>query len=74
MCIWFQDEQRAFTFDPKNIVRSTRIPFDRVTDNRAQQMYTSQPHIRNNTDFSENESNLSDEECKSLNASHSNIS
>ncbi|KOB64318.1 putative GRB2-associated-binding protein, partial [Operophtera brumata] len=69
-----QDEQRAFIFDPKHIVRSTRMPVDRVTDNRAHQMYTSQPHIRlNNTDCSENESNLSDEECKSLNASQSNI-
>lgn len=65
--------QRAFTFDPKNIVMSTRTPFDR-TDNRNYQMYMSQPHIKlNNTEFSENESNLSDEECKSLNASQSNI-
>ncbi|XP_026317081.1 uncharacterized protein LOC113228118 [Hyposmocoma kahamanoa] len=68
-----QDTQRAFTFDPKNIVMSTRTPFDR-SDNRNYQMYMSQPHIKlNNTEFSENESNLSDEECKSLNASQSNI-
>ncbi|CAK1588170.1 unnamed protein product [Parnassius mnemosyne] len=68
-----QDSQRAFTFDPKNIVMSTRTPLERVS-NRSHQMYMSQPHIRlNNAEFSENESNLSDEECKSLNASQSNI-
>lgn len=70
----FQNSQRAFTFDPKNIVMSTRRPLERVS-NRSHQMYMSQPHIRlNNAEFSENDSNLSDEECKSLNASHSNIS
>lgn len=69
-----QDSRRAFTFDPKNIVTSTRSPFEKVSDTRSHQMYMSQPHIRlNNADFSENESNLSDEEWKSLNASQSNI-
>ncbi|CAH2035128.1 unnamed protein product, partial [Iphiclides podalirius] len=68
-----QNSQRAFTFDPKNIVISTRRPLERVS-NRSHQMYRSQPHIRlNNPEFSENDSNLSDEDCKSLNASHSNI-
>lgn len=61
-----QDEHRAFTFDPKNIVMSTR--------NDGQQLYTSQPHIRlANPEFSENESNVSDEEEGSLHASHQNI-
>ncbi|XP_068619755.1 GRB2-associated-binding protein 1 isoform X3 [Battus philenor] len=68
-----QNSQRAFTFDPKNIVVSTRRQTDRVP-NRNHQMYMSQPHIRpNNADVSENDSNLSEEECKSLNASQSNI-
>ncbi|XP_059062340.1 GRB2-associated-binding protein 1 isoform X2 [Achroia grisella] len=69
-----QDSRRAFTFDPKNIVTSARSQFEKASDTRSQQMYMSQPHIRlNNADFSENESNLSDEEWKSLNASQSNI-
>ena len=52
----------------------TRTPLERVSDNKGHQMYLSQPHIRlNNAEFSENDSNLSDEECKSLNASQSNI-
>lgn len=47
---------------------------ERVADSRENQMYTSQPQIRlHNTEFSENESNLSEDECKSLNASQSNI-
>ncbi|XP_026727953.1 histone-lysine N-methyltransferase 2D-like isoform X2 [Trichoplusia ni] len=61
-----QDEQRAFTFDPKNIMMSTRI--------EGQQLYSSQSHFRLNTaELSENESNLSDEEEVSLHASHQNI-
>lgn len=68
-----QDDQRAFTFDARKIVVSTRSPLERVSVNRGH-MYMSQPHIRpNNADLSENDSNLSDEECKSLNASQSNI-
>ncbi|KAJ2954326.1 hypothetical protein O0L34_g2582 [Tuta absoluta] len=63
---------QAFTFDPTNIVMSSRT-LDRAAD-RSLQMYTSQPHMRINTaDFSENESNISDEESRSLNASQSNI-
>ncbi|XP_028165364.1 GRB2-associated-binding protein 2 isoform X2 [Ostrinia furnacalis] len=69
-----QDSQRAFTFDAKNIVTSARTPLERVADNRDNQMYISQPQIRlHNADLSENESNLSEEECRSLNASQSNI-
>ncbi|XP_013189395.1 uncharacterized protein LOC106134005 [Amyelois transitella] len=69
-----QDSRRAFTFDPQNIVTSSRKPFDKVSENRGHHMYTSQPQIRvNNAEFSENDSAMSDDECKSLNASQSNI-
>ncbi|KAI8430812.1 hypothetical protein MSG28_000967 [Choristoneura fumiferana] len=67
-------DSRAFTFDPKNIVTSKRRPFEMVPNNRGNQVYLSQPQFRlNNAEFSENDSNLSDDECKSLNASQSNI-
>ncbi|XP_063892061.1 uncharacterized protein LOC110373862 isoform X6 [Helicoverpa armigera] len=59
-----QDEQRAFTFDTKNIVVSTRP---------EGQQYTSQPHIRINSELSENDSNMSDEDDGSLHASHQNL-
>ncbi|XP_072931003.1 uncharacterized protein dos isoform X2 [Epargyreus clarus] len=64
-----EEPHRAFTFDPKNIVISTRAA-------RGNQMYMSQPYIRppnNNAEFSENDSNLSEDESRSLNASQSNI-
>ncbi|XP_061704764.1 uncharacterized protein LOC133516065 [Cydia pomonella] len=64
-------DSRAFTFDPRNIVTSSRRGF--AGDSRGNQMYLSQPLRQHNADFSENESNLSEDECKSLNASHSNI-
>lgn len=45
-----------------------------VPNNRRNQVYLSQPQFRlNNAEFSENDSNLSEDECKSLNASQSNI-
>ncbi|CAH0401969.1 unnamed protein product [Chilo suppressalis] len=68
-----QDSQRAFTFDPKNIITSARHPLERMAEYREHHMYTSQPQIRLNNQDSENDSTLSDEECKSLNASQSNI-
>ncbi|XP_048005353.1 GRB2-associated-binding protein 2 isoform X2 [Leguminivora glycinivorella] len=64
-------DSRAFTFDPRNIVTSSRRGF--AGDSRGNQMYLSQPLRQHNAEFSENESNLSEDECKSLNASHSNI-
>ncbi|XP_050683451.1 uncharacterized protein LOC126978553 isoform X2 [Leptidea sinapis] len=65
------DSQRAFSFDPKNIVVGS-MSFDIVSD--KSHLYLSQPQIRvNNVDLSETESNLSDEECKSLNASQMNV-
>ncbi|KAJ0183817.1 hypothetical protein K1T71_000240 [Dendrolimus kikuchii] len=68
-----QGNPRAFTFDSRNIVMSTRNQMERVSQSRGH-LYTSQPYIRPiNADFSENDSNISDEECKSLNASQSNI-
>lgn len=57
-----QDEQRHFTFEPKSIAMGTHG-----------QQYTSQPHIRINSELSENDSNLSDEDDASLHASHTNI-
>ncbi|XP_045510165.1 uncharacterized protein LOC123705444 isoform X2 [Colias croceus] len=66
------DSQRTFTFDPNNIIIGSKSSFDAVSE-KSQQIYLSHPQIRVNNDFSENESNLSDEECKSLNASQSNI-
>ncbi|XP_045489920.1 GRB2-associated-binding protein 1 isoform X1 [Pieris rapae] len=65
------DSQSSFTFDPNNIVIGAKSTFE-GPDKGPQ--YLSHPHIRiSNVDLSENESNISDEECKSLNASHSNI-
>ncbi|CAH0716384.1 unnamed protein product, partial [Brenthis ino] len=56
-----QDTQRAFTFDPKDIVTSTKIPFERTS-------HLNQPQIKiNNIELSENESNISEDECRSLN-------
>ncbi|XP_041986995.1 GRB2-associated-binding protein 2 [Aricia agestis] len=67
------DTGRTFTFDPKNIIVSSNTPFQRGYHEKNH-MYFSQPQIRvNNVEFSENESNLSDDECKSLNASQCNI-
>ncbi|CAG4941990.1 unnamed protein product [Colias eurytheme] len=66
------DSQRTFTFDPNNIIIGSKSSFDAVSE-KSQQIYLSHPQIRVNNDFSENESNLSDEECKSLNASQSNL-
>ncbi|CAH2103192.1 unnamed protein product [Euphydryas editha] len=70
-----QDTQRAFTFDPKNIVTSTKT-FDK-SDNASNQTnsHHGTPQIRINNvavDFSENDSN-SEDECRSLNASQYNI-
>ncbi|KPI91971.1 Protein daughter of sevenless [Papilio xuthus] len=68
-----QDNKRTFTFDTKDILIRTRRSHENVPS-KTNQMYLSQPHIRSNTaEFSENDSNLSDEDCKSLNASQSNI-
>ncbi|XP_047524849.1 uncharacterized protein LOC125062765 isoform X4 [Pieris napi] len=65
------DSQSSFTFDPNNIVIGAKSTFEGPEKGLQ---YLSHPHIRiNNVDLSENESNISDEECKSLNASHSNI-
>ncbi|XP_045530802.1 uncharacterized protein LOC123718407 isoform X5 [Pieris brassicae] len=65
------DSQSSFTFDPNNIVIGAKSTFEGPEKGPQ---YLSHPHIRiNNVDLSENESNISDEECKSLNASHSNI-
>ncbi|KAG6449108.1 hypothetical protein O3G_MSEX005889 [Manduca sexta] len=55
-----RDDQRPFPFN------------QRSGDNKNHQ-YLSQPHIRINAEFSENESNISDDDCKSLNASQPNI-
>ncbi|CAK1554074.1 unnamed protein product [Leptosia nina] len=66
------DSQSSFTFDPNHIIVGAKSTFE-PGQQKAQQ-YLSHPQIRiNNVELSENESNLSDEECKSLNASHSNI-
>ncbi|XP_045784007.1 GRB2-associated-binding protein 1 isoform X2 [Maniola jurtina] len=69
-----QDVQNAFTFDSKNIVITitAKAPFEK-TDNKRR-IYLSQPQIRiNNVELSENDSNFSEDECRSLNASQSNI-
>lgn len=68
-----QDNQRAFTFDTGNIVVSTqRQTCDKATETNEQHIYN-QPQIKITSADSENESNQSDEDCKSLNASQSNI-
>ncbi|KAJ8737680.1 hypothetical protein PYW08_000275 [Mythimna loreyi] len=58
------DEQRLFTFEPKTIAMGNR---------NVGQQYTSQPHIRINSELSENDSNLSDEDDGSFHASHQNL-
>ncbi|XP_039764163.1 uncharacterized protein LOC120636664 isoform X2 [Pararge aegeria] len=63
----------AFNFDPKNILISTKKPFEK-SDSNDKRIYLSQPQIIiNSVEVSENESNLSDDECRSLNTSQSNI-
>lgn len=69
-----QGDQRSLTCNSKNIVVSQINPLEKVLESRGHQMYLNQPHIKaNNPEISENESNFSDEDCKSLNASQSNI-
>ncbi|KAJ8737156.1 hypothetical protein PYW07_000427 [Mythimna separata] len=58
------DEQRLFTFEPKTIAMGNR---------NVGQQYTSQPHIRINSELSENDSNMSDEDDGSFHASHTNL-
>ncbi|CAG9558309.1 unnamed protein product [Danaus chrysippus] len=65
-----QDTQTAFTFDPKNIVISSN---KKVGSTRSY-TYLTQPQIRvNNVELSENESNLSEDECRSLSTSQFNM-
>ncbi|XP_045458257.1 GRB2-associated-binding protein 3 [Melitaea cinxia] len=70
-----QHAKRAFTFDPKNIVTSTKtLDKPEIASNRSNS-YHGTPQIRINNvavDFSENDSN-SEDECRSLNASQYNI-
>ncbi|XP_069365181.1 uncharacterized protein dos isoform X2 [Maniola hyperantus] len=69
-----QDVQNAFTFDSNNIVItiSAKTAFEKTVNNRR--IYLSQPQIRiNNVELSENDSNFSEDECRSLNVSQSNI-
>ncbi|XP_050361103.1 GRB2-associated-binding protein 1 [Nymphalis io] len=69
------DTQRAFTFDPKNIVTSTKT-FDKSDASNKFKTYsyhgTPQIRINNVAVESENDSN-SEDECRSLNASQYNI-
>ncbi|KAL4717792.1 hypothetical protein ACJJTC_000941 [Scirpophaga incertulas] len=67
-----QNSQRAFTFDPKNIVSSTRT-LEKMAENRGRQMYLSQPQMRLTTPDSGNDSAVSDEDSKSLSNSQHNI-
>lgn len=60
-----RDPQRTFSFDTRDIS-------GHMSDGQPAQVCTSQPQIRvNNAEFSDNDS--SDDECKSLNNSQSNI-
>ncbi|XP_022832491.1 uncharacterized protein LOC111360654 isoform X3 [Spodoptera litura] len=56
-----QDEQRHFTFEERNII------------NTRGHQYTSHPQIRVNSELSENDSNLSEDDDGSLHASHQNL-
>ncbi|XP_075990967.1 daughter of sevenless isoform X2 [Anticarsia gemmatalis] len=71
-----QTQQTAFTFEPGHIMTSVPKPTcDKATETRGQlSVHTTQPQIKiTNPEASENDSNLSEDDCKSLNASQINL-
>lgn len=55
------------------MISSQKTTCDKATETRGH-IYTTQPQIRiTNAEFSDNESNISEDDCKSLNASQTNI-